>query len=86
VATAVCDCALLFDSVWLSAGQSQKHNGTVAATDLVPNDSRFLLLWWPGARLAIFGSCVGRSAHEWTAGKWSNVTERYVRHIAGFTF
>src|SRR5260370_42553705 len=32
VATAVCDRALLFASVWLSAGQSQEPNGTVAAT------------------------------------------------------
>src|SRR6266446_6953120 len=33
VATAVCDRALLFASIWLSAGQSQEHNGTVAATE-----------------------------------------------------
>ena len=33
VATAVCDRALLFASVWLSAGQSQEPNGTVAATE-----------------------------------------------------
>ncbi|HXO98321.1 MAG TPA: hypothetical protein VN857_17155 [Chthoniobacterales bacterium] len=31
VATAVCDRAVLFASVWLSAGWSQEHNGTVAA-------------------------------------------------------
>src|SRR5260370_34455052 len=31
LATAVCDCALLFASVWLSAGQSHEYNGTVAA-------------------------------------------------------
>jgi hypothetical protein len=33
VATAVCDRALLFASVWLSAGQSQEPDGTVAATE-----------------------------------------------------
>jgi hypothetical protein len=86
VATAVCDRALLFALVWLLAAQSQEPNGTSAATDLVRNDSRFPLLRRMRTWLPILGASRSRSSHEWTAGKRSNIAERDLRHIAGFTF
>jgi hypothetical protein len=86
VATAVCDRALLFASVWLLARESQEPNGTVAATDLVRNDSRLPLIRRMRTWLPILGASRSRSSHEWAAGKGSDVAERNVRHIAGFTF
>jgi hypothetical protein len=59
---------------------------SIGRLDLVPNDSRLPLLRRMRTWLAILGAGSSRSGHEWTAGKGSNVAERNVRHIAGFTF
>jgi hypothetical protein len=56
------------------------------SADLVRNDSRLPLIRRMRTWLSILGTSRSRSSHEWAAGKGSDVAERNVRHIAGFTF
>src|SRR5260370_8057660 len=83
LATAVCDCALLFASVWLSAGQSHEYNGTVAA-DLGPRLRGSSLLRRMRTWLAILVAASSRRGHEWTPPERSSRAQGDVRHFAWF--